>query len=116
MGTLPQEALDVTKNGIQILVCPIEVIANGSPMNLLDHQHFIEDLRDWMSLLILPVDLSKFPKYFFRELLLHRCINVERIPPAKRGYEHVICFCWVEAPGPAGCRLLAMAYCENIHT
>ena len=28
MSTLPQETLDITKDSIEVLVCPIEVIAN----------------------------------------------------------------------------------------
>ena len=68
-------------------------------MNHLIVSHLSENVRDRVSLLIPPMDLSKFPKYFVWEFLLHRGINIEGVPPTKCGYEHVLCFRHVEVPG-----------------
>ena len=58
-----------------------------------------KNVRDRVSLLVPPMDLSKFTKYIVWKCLLNRSINVERIPPAKCGYEHVFCFRLIEVPG-----------------
>ena len=58
-----------------------------------------KNVRDRMSLLILPMDHAQFAKYVVRKFLLDGCIHVKGISPAKCGYEHVFCFRHVEVPG-----------------